>query len=97
MRLKNLRDTILNLGHVEGSVEWIAEVIRTFNIEPTEWQSKYAHELFKSKDVFLTAETGSGKSTLVHAVILARQLLGEPCRALVVEPTCALDKDQVSF
>lgn len=75
------------------------EVIRHgLNVaEPTSWQTENALCLFEGMDVFLTAGTGSGKSTLVHSFILASKMAGKPCCAIVIEPTRALMDDQVSL
>lgn len=86
VKLKETREKLRELGAEEESKEWIGHIIRTFGIEPHEWQVEYTYKLVKGEDIFLTAGTGSGKSTLVHAAVLATQLLERPCRAIVVEP-----------
>lgn len=87
------------LGHnMVGSREWMAQVIRSsLNVEPREWQIENSLRLYNSQDVFLTSGTGSGKSTLVHAVISARKLAKKPCRVILIEPTRALSDDQVRY
>lgn len=73
----------------------MAEVIKTFNIIPNERQIRNSLRLYQNEDVFLTSGTGSGKSTLVDAVFLAKPLAKKPGRVILVEPTRALIDDQV--
>lgn len=82
--------------YTEGSLQWMENILRSFNIEPREWQVQNALRLFNGEEVFITAGTGSGKSTLVQAAILGRLLVMKPCRTILIQPTQALSDDQVS-
>ena len=60
------------------------------------WQIAHSMNLSNGKDVFITVKTGSGKSVLTLAPVIARKLLKRPHAALVIYPTEVLMKDQVS-
>ena len=66
-----------------------------FGFVPHEWQAKNALHLYHNKDVFLTSKTGSGKTLLMLAAVLAQKLMQRCKIALVIYPTWALMDDQV--
>ena len=83
--------------HVQhGSVEWMIQIIEFwFGFSPCEWQAKNALQLYRGRDVFLTSKTGSGKTLLMLAAVIARKLMHRRKIALVIYPTRALMDDQV--
>ena len=60
-----------------------------------EWQSSLTLRILEGNDVVLTAGTGRGKSTLLHAPLLAKREVDNKAVGLSVAPTKALGEDQV--
>ena len=60
-----------------------------------EWQSGLTQRILEGNDVVLTAGTGRGKSTLLHAPLLAKREVDYKVVGLSVAPTKALGEDQV--
>lgn len=79
------------------STEWMYKIIQVgLGLEhPHAWQASLATDLYTGRDVFATVRTGGGKSTLVHAPVLAAKVEGIDAKAIVVGPTKALLDDQV--
>jgi hypothetical protein len=87
----------------ELSFEWMEELICWwFSIpEPQEWQVRCALQQTENQDVFLTLRTQSGKSLVLHALIIAQYVLRTSLMdrflTIMCYPTIALMDDQVSF
>ena len=64
---------------------------------PHIWQIENSLHLCQGTDVIITAKTGSGKSALTLAPVIARHLRNEPHVAIVVYLTEALISNQVSI
>ena len=81
----------------EGSTPWMEKVITTGlgYASARDWQAPNACHLYNGTDVFLTTKTGSGKSVLIHAPILARMVSCKPHIGIAVIPTRALMDNQV--
>ena len=78
------------------TMEWMVQIIiYWFGFEPCEWQAKDALHLYNNKDVFLSSRTGSRKTLLMLAAVLAWKLMQRHKIALVIYPTCTLMDDQV--
>jgi superfamily II DNA/RNA helicase len=94
-KLQCLRDELRI--HSEGSITWMEKVITTGlgYTSARDWQAPNACHLYNGTDVFLTTKTGSGKSVLIHAPILARMVSRKPHIGIAVIPTRALMDNQV--
>src|SRR5260221_12626852 len=64
---------------------------------PHPWQIKHLLSLCNSQEGFITSRTGSGKSALALAPVIARQVLRKPYIVIAVYPTEELMTDQVRF
>lgn len=83
----------------QRSLEWFKRLIqvRIGHPEPRDWQITLSKAKYEGKEVFAILPTGSGKSVLIHAPILAAKELGERKIALVIVPTKALGSNHVSL
>ncbi|KIO29719.1 hypothetical protein M407DRAFT_6015 [Tulasnella calospora MUT 4182] len=81
------------------SAEGLTYLIQTqLGYVPKDWQVEAALSLLYGKDTFVTVATGGGKTTLVHASILAvRALKRKRIMALLVLPSRVLAEEQVSI
>jgi superfamily II DNA/RNA helicase len=81
------------------SEEWMGVIFREWLAiqTPHPWQISFSLNLFKGQEVFLTARTGSGKSILTLAPVIARKIAKKDHTAVVVYPTESLIIDQVSI
>jgi superfamily II DNA/RNA helicase len=59
------------------------------------WQVTLTENILGGKDVIFTAGTGCGKTTLLHAPLLAFRLKNPMAMGLSVTPTKTLGRDQV--
>lgn len=80
------------------SREWFEHLIRRRmgHDEPRYWQVDLTMNKYGGRDVFVIVPTGSGKSTVILAPLLAALELGETKQAIVIVPTKALAQDHVS-
>ncbi len=80
-----------------GSEPWMEEIIQNwFGFpSPRPWQVQNALHLYHGMDVFLTSSTGSGKTILMLASVMAQTIMDRPHIAVVIYPTQALMDDQV--
>ena len=62
---------------------------------PHPWQIEHSLHLYWSQEVFVTSKTGSRKSVLTLAPVIARKITKKPHIALAIYPTEALIIDQV--
>ena len=96
-KINKLQDNILLL--TPCSKEWMTAIFQQWLhiLNPHPWQIKHSLSLCNNQEVFITSRTGSGKSTLTLAPIIARQVLKNPYIAIAVYPTEALITNQVRF
>src|SRR5258708_7811894 len=80
-----------------GSELWMEEIIRSWFGFPVlrAWQVQNVLHLYHGMDVFLTSSTGSGKTILMLASVIAQTIMDMPLIAVVIYPMCALMDDQV--
>src|SRR5260370_27337236 len=64
---------------------------------PHDWQIAHSLHLLREQEVFLTSKTGSGKSALTLATVIAQKLTWKAHIAIVIYPTESLIIDQVSI
>ncbi|KAH9943979.1 P-loop containing nucleoside triphosphate hydrolase protein [Amylocystis lapponica] len=81
-----------------GSREWLSDLlIRKCNISsPHPYQLDHGLDLIAKKEVFLVVAPGMGKTTLLHAPLLAAQACGEKGIAIIVVPTKLLAIQQAA-
>jgi len=96
-KIAELQDSILSL--TPCSEEWMMAIFQQWLhiANPHPWQIKHSLSLCNSQEVFITSRTGSGKSALALAPVIARRVLRKPYIAIAVYPTEALMTDQVRF
>ena len=96
-RITQLRKNLDASGHLPESEPWMCELIRLWFgfSEPRDWQIRCSLHLVQGNDVFLTSRTASGKSIIMLAPVIARQILQRPYLAIAVYPTCSLMANQV--
>src|SRR6266581_4507679 len=76
---------------------WMTQIFQKwFHLNLHAGQVRNAWHLCQGKDVFLTSKTGSGKSMLTMAPVIACRVLKRPHIAIIVYPTVELMLDQVS-
>ena len=82
-----------------GSAALMEAIIRNWFgfASPKSWQIQNTLHLYHGTDVFLTSSTGSGKTILMLASVIAQTITDRPHITLVVYPTHALMDDQVRF
>ena len=95
-RIINLRKELIPL--ISQPNEWMHAIfMQWLGIQiPHTWQIENSLNLFQGLDVFITAKTGSGKSALTLAPVIAHHLRNGPHVSIVVYPMEALMSDQVS-
>ena len=95
-RLDELRQS---LGQFETqSEEWMVAIFKEWlGIQvPQLWQISHSLNLFKGQEVFLTAKTGSRKSVLTLAPVIAQRISRKAHVTVVIYLTESLIIDQVS-
>ena len=95
-RITELRKEICTLSSQPN--KWMQAIfMQWLGIQtPHDWQIENSLDLCQGLDVFIMAKTGSRKSALTLAPMIARHLRREPHIAIVVYPTEALTSDQAS-
>src|SRR5260370_41804718 len=95
-RITELRKKLCTLSSQPN--EWMQAIFTQWlGIQtPHDWQVENSLDLCQGLDVFITAKTGSGKSALTLAPVIARCLRRKPHIAILIYPTEALTSDQAS-
>lgn len=77
---------------------WFEELIRRRMgyATPTSWQVDLSQAKYEGNDVVGILPTGSGKSTLIEAPLLAAIELNEPSIGITIVPTKALASNHIS-
>ncbi|KAH9942868.1 P-loop containing nucleoside triphosphate hydrolase protein [Amylocystis lapponica] len=79
-----------------GSRDWLCTLLREKCkiSQPYDYQLDHGMDLIAGRDVFLVMAPGMGKTTLLHAPLLAAQARGEKGIGIVVVPTKLLGEQQ---
>src|SRR5260221_6436136 len=95
-RITELRKKLCTLSSQPN--EWMQAIFTQWlGIQtPHVWQVENSLNLCQGLDIFITEKTGSGKSALMLAPVIAHHLRRKPHIAIVVYPTEALTSDQAS-
>ena len=82
-----------------GSAAWMEAIIQNWFgfASPKSWQIQNTLHLYHGTDVFLTSSTGSGKTILMLASVIAQSIMDRPHITSVIYTTRALMDDQVRF
>ena len=86
-----------SLVQFKGSEDWMNAILQNWLHIPTPhpWQIEHSLHLFWSQEVFITSKTGSSKSVLTLAPVIARKIAKKSHMAFAIYPTEALIIDQV--
>ena len=81
----------------DKSEDWMNAILQNWLLIPTPhpWQIECSLHIFWSQEVFITSKTGSSKSVLTLAPVIAQKITKKSHIALAIYPTDALIIDQV--